>query len=260
MARLNRLAILSLLTCCIYSPAYAQYAEPTAPIEYSQDWEGEQFLLLNGWLGYINVFEDDCETYLYGYEYSALGTGVAVIADGADSKVLNVYNDYDGSAWGLFDVNCLEANVYRQHNITAGNVGDYTFSYNVEPPELVGDQVNGFVKVFSTSYDLENAFLQTSDVGEQTISFTIEESMVGKILQFGFTTVSFRSENSGMLYDNLVFGPATATGGGDGENGAGGGSGYDSGPASTTFERLLNTTNAARRGTPIDKETPATEN
>lgn len=84
--------------------------------------------------------------------------------------------------------------------------------------------------------------------------------MVGKILQFGFTTVSFRSENSGMLYDNLVFGPATATGGGDGENGAGGGSGYDSGPASTTFERLLNTTNAARRGTPIDKETPATEN
>jgi hypothetical protein len=257
MARFNLLAILSLLTCCIYSPAYAQYAQPTAPIEYSQDWEGEQFLLLNDWLAYINVFEGDCETYIYGYEYSALGTGVAVIADGADSKVLNVYNDYDGSAWGLDDVNCLEANVYRQVNVTAGNVGDYTFSYNVEPPELVGDKVNGFVKIFSTSYDLEYAFLQTSDVGEQSISFTIEESMVGKILQFGFTTVSLRSENSGMLYDNLVFGASTETGGG---NGAGGGSDYDSGPASTTFDLLINTTNAARRGTPIDKETPATGN
>ena len=82
--------------------------------------------------------------------------------------------------------------------------------------------------------------------------------MVGKILQFGFTTVSVRTENSGMLYDNLVFGAASETGGG--ENGAGSGSDYDSGPASATFERLLNTTNAARRGTPIDKESPATEN
>ena len=254
MARLSLLIVLSILSVT------AKAEVPITPIEYSQDWEAGDLEVLSGWLAYINVFDADCESYLYGYEYSALGTAVGVIADGADSRVLNVYNDYDGSAWGLFDANCLEANVYRQHNITAGNVGDYTFSYNVEPPELVGDKVNGFVKVFSTSYDLENAFLQTSDVGEQTISFTIEESMVGKILQFGFTTVSFRSENSGMLYDNLVFGPATATGGGDGENGAGGGSGYDSGPASTTFERLLNTTNAARRGTPIDKETPATEN
>ena len=143
-------------------------------------------------------------------------------------------------------------------NIEITNVGDYTFSYNVEPPELVGDKVNGFVKIFSTSYDLENAFLKTSDVGEQTISFTIEESMVGKILQFGFTTVSARTESSGMLYDNLVLGAASETGGG--ENGAGGGSDYDSGPASTTFELLLNTSDAARRGTPIDKETPATEN
>ena len=252
MARLSLLIVLSILSVT------AKAEVPITPIEYSQDWEAGDLEVLTGWLGYINVFDSDCKTFIYGYEYSALGTAVGVIADGADSRVLNVYNDYDGTAWGVFETNCLEANVYRQVNIELTNVGDYTFSYNVEPPELVGDKVNAFVKIFSTSYDLENAFLQTSDVGEQTISFTIEESMVGKILQFGFTTVSFRSENSGMLYDNLVFGAASETGGG--ENGAGSGSDYDSGPASATFERLLNTTNAARRGTPIDKESPATEN
>ena len=203
-------------------------ADPTTPIEYAQDWEGDEAEALSGWLGYINVFGADCASYQFGYAYSALGTAVAVIADGADSKVLNVYNDYDGTAWGDGDVNCLQANVYRQVTIEADNAGDYEFSYIVDPPELAGDNTIGFVRIFSPSFALENEFTAASTPGEQTISFTLEESMAGKVLQYGFGTTSFRSENSGMQYDNLVFGAASGTGGGGNGGGepSGSGSGY----------------------------------
>ena len=204
-------------------------AAPAQAIEYTQDWEGDEAEALSGWLGFINVFGADCASYQRGYQYSALGSAVAVIADGADSKVLNVYNDYDGTAWGEGDVNCLQANVYRQVTIEAENAGDYEFSYIVDPPELAGDNTVGFIRIFSLpSYALENEFTQVSTPGEQTISFTIEESMAGKALQFGFSTTSLRSENSGMQYDNLIFGAADSSGGGDNGGGepTGEGAGY----------------------------------
>ena len=203
-------------------------AAPAQAIEYIQDWEGDEAEALSGWLGYINVFGADCASYQFGYAYDALGSAVAVIADGADSRVLNVYNDYDGTAWGEGDVNCLQANVYRQVTIEAENAGDYEFSYTVDPPELAGDNTIGFVRIFSPSFALENEFTAVSTPGEQTISFTLEESMAGKVLQYGFGTTSLRSEDSGMQYDNLVFGAAGASGGGGNGGGepSGSGSGY----------------------------------
>ena len=104
MARLSLLVVLSILSVTAKAEA------PITPIEYSQDWEAGDLEVLTGWLAYINVFDSDCETYIYGYEYSALGTAVGVIADGADSRVLNVYNDYDGTAWGR-----LQASEHRNH-------------------------------------------------------------------------------------------------------------------------------------------------
>lgn len=204
-------------------------AAPTSAIEYAQDWEGEETAALSGWLGYVNTFGPDCSSYLFGYEYRAIGSGLAVIADGAESKVLNVYNDYDGTAWGDGDVNCLEANVYRQYTINAENVGDYQFTYNVEPPELAGATTAGFIKVIDPSAGYATTAIETtpSSAGEQTLTFTVTEEMVGTLLQFGFNTVSLRSENSGMQYDNLVFGAAAlSSGGGDGAEPSGGGSGY----------------------------------
>jgi hypothetical protein len=240
MARFSILVILSILS------AISQADTPITPIEYAQDWEGDETEVLSGWNGYINAFEGDCATYLFGYSYNALGTSVAVVVPGADSQVLNTYNDYDGTAWGEGDVNCLEANIYREVTIAAENVGDYSFYFVAEPPELVGNKTNGFIKVLDLpDYSLiAQETVATTSGGERTISFTVDESMVGELLQFGFYTISLRDEPSGMYYDNLVFGAASSGGTGNGGTAE---------AASTTFNLLLETIDAGRRGTPVDK-------
>jgi len=247
MARLIVLAMFSILSFVARADA------PATPVEYSQDWEGDETEALTGWNGYINVFEGDCSTYLFGYPYNALGTAVAVVVPGADSQVLNTYNDYDGTAWGEGDVNCLEANIYREVTIVAENVGDYTFYFVAEPPEFVGSNTNGFVKVLKLpDYSLiAQQTVGTTSGGERTVSFTIDESMVGELLQFGFYTVSLRGEDSGMYYDNLVFGAA------GNNNGSGGGTTSN---ASATFNLLIETVNGGRRGTAIDKTGSGAEN
>ena len=56
MARLSLLIVLSILSVT------AKAEVPITPIEYSQDWEAGDLEVLTGWLGYINVFDADCET------------------------------------------------------------------------------------------------------------------------------------------------------------------------------------------------------
>ena len=112
-------------------------------------------------------------------------------------------------------------------------MGDYTFYFVAEPPELVGSNTNGFIKVLDqtggyVALGLES--VSTTAGGELSVSFTIDESMVGKLLQFGFDTLAAGYDNSGMQYDNLVFGAAGSN------NGSGGGTTSN---ASATFDLLM---------------------
>lgn len=239
MARFSIFVILSILS------AVSQADTPTTPVEYSQDWEGDEFEVLSGWLAYIDAFETDCVTTKgYGYAYT-IGSGqVAVLADGIDSKVLNVFSNYDdGNQPDL----CLKTSVYREVIVAAENVGDYAFNFIAEPPEAVGSNTNGFIKVLDPAAGYAAIGLEaveTTAGGDITVSFTIDESMVGKLLQFGFDTLAAGYENSGMQYDNLVFGAASSGGTGNGGTAE---------AASTTFNLLLETIDAGRRGTPVDK-------
>ena len=239
MARFSIFVILSILS------AVSQADTPTTPVEYSQDWEGDEFEVLTGWLAYIDAFETDCVTTKgYGYAYT-IGSGqVAVLADGVDSKVLNVFSNYDdGNQPDL----CLKTSVYREVTVAAENVGDYAFNFIAEPPEAVGSNTNGFIKVLDPAAGYAAIGLEaveTTAGGDITVSFTIDESMVGKLLQFGFDTLAAGYENSGMQYDNLLFGGASSGGTGNGGTAE---------AASTTFNLLLETIDAGRRGTPVDK-------
>ena len=239
MARFSILVILSILS------ALSQADTPATPVEYSQDWEGDEFEVLSGWLAYIDAFETDCVTTKgYGYAYT-IGSGqVAVLADGVDSKVLNVFSNYDDG--NQPDI-CLKTSVYREVTVAADNVGDYSFSFVAEPPEAVGTNTNGFIKVLDptagySAIGLES--VETTAGGEFTVSFTIDDSMVGKLLQFGFDTLAAGYENSGMQYDNLVFGAASSGGTGNGGTAE---------AASSTFKLLVEKIDASRRGTAIDK-------
>ncbi len=225
---------------------------PATPVEYSQDWEGDEFEVLSGWLAYIDAFETDCVTTKgYGYAYTIGAGQVALIADGIDSKVLNVFSNYDdGNQPDL----CLKTSVYREQIIVADNVGDYTFYFVAEPPELVGSNTNGFIKVLDQANGYVALGLETVSTtagGELSVSFIVDESMVGKLLQFGFDTTAAGYDNSGMQYDNLVFGAA------GNNNGSGGGTTTN---ASATFNLLMETVNGGRRGTAIDKAGSGAEN
>jgi len=241
MARFSSFVILSILS------ALAQAEAPTNPVEYSQDWEGDEFEVLSGWLAYIDAFDLDCTTYRgYGYAYTIGAGQVAEIADGVDSKVLNVFSNYDdGNQPDL----CLKTSVYREVTVAADNVGDYTFNFIAEPPEFVGSNTNGFIKVLdpAAGYSaIGYESVETTAGGEITVSFTVDESMVGKLLQFGFDTLAAGYDSSGMQYDNLVFGAASNNGGSD--------NGGNAEAASTTLNLLLETISASRQGTAIDKE------
>ena len=244
MARFSILVILSIIS------ALSQADTPATPIEYSQDWEAGEVEVLSGWKAYINAFEGDCTTYKgYGYEY-VIGSGpqVAVIAQGPDSRVLNVYSNYDdGNLPGLETDLCLETNVYREVIVAAENVGDYTFYFVAEPPGDAGSNTNGFVKVLDQESDYSEIGVETVATmqgGEITVSFSIDESMEGKTLQFGFNTSAAGYTDSGMYYDNLVFGAASSGGTGNGGTAE---------AASTTFKLLVEKIDASRRGTSIDK-------
>ena len=252
MARFSILVILSILS------SLSQADTPTTPVEYSQDWEAGEVEVLNGWLAYINAFEADCTTYKgygYSYEIRSGGTQVAVIARGPDSRVLNVYSNYDDSNLPTLETDlCLETNVYRQVIVAAENVGDYTFSFVAEPPADAGSNTNGFVKVLDQELNFSEIGVETVATtlgGEITVSFTIDESMVGKTLQFGFNTIAAGYTDSGMYYDNLVFGAAPSDGTDNGGSAE---------AASTTFNLLVEKIDAGRRGISIDKSAPTSEN
>ena len=207
-------------------------AAPTSAIEYAQDWEGERNQLLSGWLSYIDAFDTDCSTSRgYGYAYTALnvdGPQVVQVQAGSESQVLNVYSNYDDQNQPEI---CLKTSVYREYDISAENVGDYSFDYSVEPPaeEDIGSDVNAFIKVLDPSNgyaEMAASYLPSSE-GPQSVALTLDDSMIGKKLQFGFDTRAAGYEPSGMLYDNLVFGAAAlSSGGGGGAEPSGGGSGY----------------------------------
>lgn len=216
------------------STASASAALPQDPLSYQSDFES--FTSLEGWSAYINVFDEDCSSYRYGYAYE-IGAGdpvqVAVRADGSDGKALNVFSDYNNAEGATA---CIEANVFREVTLTSRMIGDYRWSYNVEEPEAVGSKTFAQFRLIdpSNNYALaaESIVPTAGSEDVQSVEISLDDSQIGMLMQYGFSTKSVNQENSGMLYDNVVLeaiGDAGGGGGGGGGGGsepAGGGTGY----------------------------------
>jgi len=213
------------------STASASAALPQDPLSYQSDFES--FTSLEGWSAYINVFDEDCSSYRYGYAYE-IGAGdpvqVAVRADGSDGKALNVFSDYNNPEGATA---CIEANVFREVTLTSRMIGDYRWSYNVEEPEAVGSKTFAQFRLIdpSNNYALAAESIAPTAGSEdvQSVEISLDDSQIGMLMQYGFSTKSVNQENSGMLYDNVVLeaiGDAGGGGGGGGSEPAGGGTGY----------------------------------
>jgi hypothetical protein len=212
--------------------ASASAALPQDPLSYQTDFES--FTSLDGWSAYINVFDEDCSSFRYGYPYE-IGAGdpvqVAVRADGSDGKALNVFSDYNNAEGTTA---CIEANVFREVTLTSGMIGDYRWSYNAEEPEAVGSKTFAQFRLIDPSNDYalaaESVVPTAGSEEVQSVEISLDDSQIGMLFQYGFSTKSVNQENSGMLYDNVVLEAIGDAGGGGGDGGgsepAGGGTGY----------------------------------
>jgi hypothetical protein len=198
---------------------------------YSQDFEtlvqSDPAALSNdGWWVFGNVFSPDHSTYYYGYGpfpapnggpgFSAIDVGQGGADQGAQQ--LSVYSDYNNDDHA--DGNQIEANVYHEQTIGAGDVGHTAlFQFDAKLGNLVAPSTAlAFIKTLNPAagYALTNFI--TVDMtaipatwGTYSIPIPIDAGLVSQLLQFGFMNTTTHYVPSGVFYDNIRFLPDAAT-------------------------------------------------
>jgi hypothetical protein len=181
----------------------------------------------NGWVVYGNVFDPTHSTYYYGYGsfpapnpgggFSALVSGQGGAAQGAQQ--LSIYNDYNNSDHA--NGNLIEANVYREMTVAAGDVGKVAaFKFEAKHGNWTGGSATcaAFIKTLNPAAGWATTNYITSDMtnapqawGTYTITLPISAALVGQILQFGFTSTATHYDPSVIFYDNIYFTPDATT-------------------------------------------------
>lgn len=229
-------AVLAVVVLIGMTPAMGSALAP-----YSQDFEGLALpspggLLGDGWLVYGNVFSPG-GTYLYGYgPFPAPNDGAAFCAIAADeggaeqgAHQLSVYSDYNNGDHAAG--NLIEANVFQEQTILPADVGNvWIFEFQAKLGNLVAPSTAAaFIKTLDPGAGYAMTNFITADMtaipttwSGYSLSITIDSSLAGQILQFGFMNTATYYQSSGVFYDNVNFRLSTATDvpGGDAARGA----------------------------------------
>lgn len=195
---------------------------------YSQDFEAldaESGSALgdDGWLVFANVFAPDGTSFLYNYGAFPAPNGsggfsnVAVGEGGPDQgeQQLVTFSDYNNTDHDPKVGNVIESLVFQERTITADDAGSWVFQFDAKAGDLAGastaaayvrtlDPMAGFFVTSNTEIDT-TSLPTTWDTYE--IAVNISPSQVGQLLQIGFSTRASNFEASGVLYDNIDFGP-----------------------------------------------------
>jgi len=198
---------------------------------YNQNFEGLvqsdiNALAADGWLVYGNVFTP-VGGYLYGYgpfpapndgaAFCAIDSGQGGAEQGAQQLV--AYSDYNNSGAHAAG-NIVESNVFHEQTIVLDDVGDtWVFAFDAKHGNLAGaSTAQAFVKTLNPAagYALTNFIAQDmtsipATWSNYSLSLTIDASLVGQILQFGFMNDATLFEASGTFYDNVDFHLDTAS-------------------------------------------------
>jgi hypothetical protein len=154
-------------------------------------------------------------------------TGYSAIVDEGSpaqgNNQLSVFSDYNG--WGPFQAGpgtTVQAFVYRDVGlIDLSDVGTtLTFSFDAKLGNIAAPaQADAFMKVLDSVGGTYNEFVNVSfdsDAGlgtewsTQSVSFLVDASLVGQLLQIGFTNTATDWGPSGVVYDNLSVGEVSA--------------------------------------------------
>jgi hypothetical protein len=214
---LMSICTVAVLVCL--SPAAGLALQP-----YSQNFEGlvqsdPDALANDGWLVFGNVFAPDW-TYLYGYgvfpapngtnAFCEIVTGEGGPEQGAQQLV--VYSDYNNADHG--NGNWIEANVFQEQTIDAGNVGQrWNFEFQAKLGNIAGSSTAlAFIKTLDPGSGYATTNFITADMTSIpttwsgfVLSIDIDASLEGQILQIGFSNTATNYEGSGIFYDNIDF-------------------------------------------------------
>lgn len=173
-----------------------------------------------GWLVFGNVFGLDW-AFWYGYGVFPAPNGTGAFCDvvigeggpGQEFQQMAVYSDYNSPdhpvAW-------IEANVFNEQTVAAGDVGQtWTFNFDAKKGNLEGNTTAiAFIKTLNPMAGYATTNFITLDMtsapttwGSYSISIAIDGTLVGQILQIGFSSTATNYQGSGVFYDNVAFSP-----------------------------------------------------
>lgn len=198
---------------------------------YSQDFESLDAMSASalgddGWLVGANVFDSTGSSFLYNYfsfpapnggaAFSAIATGEGGMAQG--NQQLSIYNDYNNADHGVG--NLIEANVFREYTVGAGDAGVWSFSFDAKLGNLVGASTAvAFIKVLDPDAGYTLSGFESIDMTsapdtwtDYTIDITLDASQTGHLFQIGFWSVASNYEGSGVFYDNINLSQVPAPG------------------------------------------------
>ena len=188
-----------------------------AMVNYSQDFEtlhqADPAALSNdGWRVFENVYDTDKTTLLYDYGVFVApndGAGFSSIIAVPGNQQLKTFSDYTNTDHN--DGKWIEALVFQQQSISAADVGTtWTFSFDVKQGDQVPDSSStAFLRTASSGSILDTTAYGTI-WGSESLSIQIDNSMVGQLVQFGFTTTATNYRASGVFYDNIDFSHTSA--------------------------------------------------
>ena len=189
-----------------------------ALVHYSQDFEGMNMadaaaLGNDGWRIFANVYDTDKTSHLYDYGVFVApngGAGFSSITGVPGSQQLTVFSDYNNTDQG--DGKWIEALVFQEQTISASDVGSiWNFTFDAKQGNQIPESSsNAFLKTINNALDVTSeSILDTTafgtDWGTLSLSLEIDNSMVGQVLQFGFSSTATNYTPSGVLYDNINF-------------------------------------------------------
>lgn len=173
-----------------------------------------------GYLVFGNVFTPG-GVPLFGYGpfpapnqsggFSGVSVGEGGPAQG--SQQLNTFSDYNNDIEHSAG-NLVESIVYREQSVGAVNVGEtWVFTFDAKLGNLVPPTT---AKAFIKTLDPNAGFFTTNEVVQETtftpltwqgyqLSLTIDASLVGQLIQIGFSNTATNFDGSGVFYDNINF-------------------------------------------------------
>ncbi len=198
---------------------------------YSQNFEtlnmaDPNALLNDGWNAYVNDF-DGGHNYLFGYGFAAPNGGNAASAvingqggAGQGNQQLSIYSNYNdnNAATGY-----VETNVYEQQTIGNADVGKTVlFRFDAKHGDWASaahaPTAAAFIKTLNPAQGYATTHFVTTDMtsapptwGTYSVSLTIDPSLVGQLLQFGFMDTQTGYDPTVVFYDNINFFPDQAT-------------------------------------------------